>query len=83
MLDQIKRRASEIGITLKFDPSVAPFLSKKSFSEHYGARPLRRAVIRLIEDPLSSALLEQRFQKGDTVLAKADDTCDCILFEKI
>ena len=67
MLEEIVKRASAIGISLVFDESIPRFLVQKSFSSTYGARPLRRAIIRLIEDPLSTALLEKRFQKGDSV----------------
>ncbi len=69
MLLDISKRAEALGITLLFDPSVAAHLSEESFSTAYGARPLRRAVTRLIEDPLSAALLEKRIAAGDTVQA--------------
>ncbi len=74
MLCEISKRAMELGITLLFDPSVAEHLSEESFSTAYGARPLRRAVTRLVEDPLSVALLEKRIAAGDTVWARLRGT---------
>ena len=82
MLLEISRRADSIGITLRFDPSVSRFLVEKGFSAAYGARPLRRAIIRLIEDPLSTALLEKRFQRGDTVQASVNQEGDTVQFKK-
>ena len=69
MLDDIVKRAKELGITLTFEVDLPSFLAEKSFSAAYGARPLRRAVIRLLEDPLSLALLEGRIACGDRVHA--------------
>jgi ATP-dependent Clp protease ATP-binding subunit ClpB len=39
----------------------------------YGARPLKRALQRLVENPLAKALLEARFSEGDTVRVDAED----------
>lgn len=68
MLEEICQRAKEIGITLRFDDSVAPHLAEKSFSSAYGARPLRRAVTHLVEDPLSTALLRKEIQAEQRVV---------------
>ncbi len=80
MLQDIKKRADAIGISLRFDESVPKFLTEKSYSVSFGARPLRRAMIHLIEDPLSEELLAERIQKGDCVLATAKGS-DKILFK--
>ncbi len=69
MLDEIATRAADLGIELTFDDTLPSYLAQKSFSMSYGARPLRRTVIRLLEDPLSLALLESRIGHGDRILA--------------
>ncbi len=48
----------------------------------YGARPLRRAIVRLLEDPLSDALLEGRFDQGEEVVVDADEDGKLVLMKK-
>ena len=48
-------------------------LVKKGYDPQFGARPLRRAIQRLVEDPLSEKLLANSFKDGDTVLVDAQD----------
>ncbi|MBW3615141.1 MAG: hypothetical protein KY439_07530, partial [Actinobacteria bacterium] len=44
-------------------------LADKGYDPQYGARPLRRAIQRLIEDPLSERILYKEFTVGDTIIA--------------
>ncbi len=69
LLHEIAKRAEVLGIELTYEETLPAFLAEKSFSAAYGARPLRRAVIRLLEDPLSLALLEQKIQAGNRIVA--------------
>ncbi|MBE6700167.1 MAG: ATP-dependent Clp protease ATP-binding subunit [Ruminococcaceae bacterium] len=69
MLDDVTERCKNIDISLSFSPKVAELLAEKGFDESYGARPLRRTVMRLVEDKLSTDLLEGKFKAGDSVEA--------------
>ncbi len=80
MLTDVKKRIEDLGITVSFDPSVPALLAKEGFDPTYGARPLRRAVVRLVEDALSTELLEGKVKAGDTLLCSAKD--GKIVFEK-
>lgn len=80
MLDDVKERSNNIGISLSFSPKVAELLANKGFDVNRGARPLRRTVMRLVEDTLSSDLLEGKFVAGDSVKAIVKD--GKILFRK-
>ncbi|MBQ8331043.1 MAG: ATP-dependent Clp protease ATP-binding subunit [Clostridia bacterium] len=80
LLEEICRRAKTLGLDLRFDPSVAEFLARKSFSAAYGARPLRRAVTHLVEDPLSSALLRKEFRMGQKIRATVQN--EAVVFQK-
>ena len=80
MLSDVTKRIADLDITITFDPSVPTLLAKEGFDETYGARPLRRAVVRLVEDPFSTEMLEGHIKAGDTVTAKADG--DHVVFEK-
>lgn len=73
MLQEIAKRAKELEITLKIDPSLPRFLATEKSCAGYGARPLRRAVIRLVEDRLSCELLSDRITHGDRILARAEN----------
>jgi len=48
-------------------------LAKRGYDPQFGARPLRRVITNLIEDPLSEGWLSQRFQTGDTVVVDVDE----------
>ena len=72
MLNEVKKRVSDVGIELDFDPSVAELVAKEGFDPVYGARPLRRAIVHMVEDTFSGEMLEGRVKAGDKVTAKAD-----------
>ena len=73
MLGDVRKRCHEIGISLSFSPEVAELLAKKGFDANWGARPLRRTIMRLVEDTLSTELLEGKFSAGDSVEAIVED----------
>ena len=80
MLADVQKRINALNISIEFDPSVPALLAKEGFDEAYGARPLRRAVVRLVEDSFSTEMLEGKIHTGDKVLAKAVD--GKVVFEK-
>ncbi|HEY9427128.1 MAG TPA: ATP-dependent Clp protease ATP-binding subunit [Gemmatimonadaceae bacterium] len=65
LLKDVQRRLQEEEITLKLTPAATDFLSTHGFDEHFGARPLKRAIQKYIEDPLSEKILVGDFSKGD------------------
>jgi len=67
MLKDVEKRIVHLGMRIRFDPSVKELLAKEGFDPIYGARPLRRAIVRMIEDPLSTEILEGRFREGDRI----------------
>jgi len=73
MLTEVAHRIEGLGIHVTFDPSVPSLLAQEGFDRDYGARPLRRAVVRLIEDAFSTELLEGRIKNGDSVTVRAID----------
>jgi ATP-dependent Clp protease ATP-binding subunit ClpC len=80
MLEDVAKRCKEIGISLSFSPKVAQLLAEKGFDANWGARPLRRTLMRLVEDTLSTDLLEGKFSTGDSVKATVRD--GKIIFQK-
>ena len=54
-------------IKVKLDKSAVEFLIDKGYDPIYGARPMRRAVEKFLEDPLAEELLRGKIQQGDTL----------------
>ncbi len=73
MLDDLASRAENSGIFLSFSEDIADYLAEVGYSSAYGARPLRRAVVKLLEDSLSGAILESKISAGDHVVATLED----------
>src|SRR5689334_4715819 len=65
LLKDVRRRLSEEELTLKLTDSATDFLVKHGYDEQYGARPLKRAIQKFIEDPLSEKILMGEFSRGD------------------
>ena len=66
-LAEVQERLEDKGIVLALDDAAIDFLITKGFHEDYGARPLRRAIERHIEDPLAEGVLRGDFEKSKTV----------------
>ncbi|MBE6552397.1 MAG: ATP-dependent Clp protease ATP-binding subunit [Ruminococcaceae bacterium] len=73
MLAEVAKRAASSGITLDFDDKLIKKLAEEGFDPVYGARPLRRAVQRKIEDTLAMEMLQGNVKNGDKVTASVDD----------
>ena len=73
MLSEIAKRIEQQNISIEFDDEVVAYLAKEGFDPVYGARPLRRAMQRRIEDSLSTELLNGNIKPGDNVRAFMDD----------
>ena len=80
MLSEVAERIHALNIKITFAPDVKTLLAKEGFDPTYGARPLRRAVVRLVEDAISGEMLEGRIKAGDSILASVRD--EKIVFEK-
>ena len=72
MIRNVQTRLLERNIDLKTDDSALNVLTKAGYDLQYGARPLRRAIQRMLEDALSEEILNGDVHLGDKVLATAD-----------
>jgi ATP-dependent Clp protease ATP-binding subunit ClpC len=61
------------GLTVELTEAAKDHILKEGYSEEWGARPLRRAMEKLIENPLSVAVLSEKFSAGDTILVDSRD----------
>ncbi|MCJ7491672.1 MAG: AAA family ATPase, partial [Dehalococcoidia bacterium] len=72
-ISRVREQMSEMGIGLEVSRSARKVLAREGFNPEYGARPLRRTVQRLIENPVSRDILAGEFKEGDTVVADAPE----------
>ncbi len=72
-LAHLRARLAERGLELELTDAAKETLAEAGWDPAYGARPLKRAIQRLLENPLALRLLEGDFAEGDTVVADADD----------
>jgi ATP-dependent Clp protease ATP-binding subunit ClpA len=67
MLKEVKEEIRERNITLEVTEEVKDFILKEGYDEKYGARPLRRAIQKYVEDEISEAYLHKRFYEGSHI----------------
>jgi ATP-dependent Clp protease ATP-binding subunit ClpC len=67
LMRDVQRRLTEEGITLRLTDAASDFLTTHGYNESFGARPLKRAIQKFIEDPLSEKILVTEFARGDEV----------------
>jgi len=80
-LEGVEQRLAERGITLELDETSIEFLITHGFNEDYGARPLRRAIERFIEDPLAEQILRAEFEESSVLSVKAAADNESLEFE--
>jgi ATP-dependent Clp protease ATP-binding subunit ClpB len=72
-LERLRRMLAERGITIELDDSAKELLVREGYDPVYGARPLKRAIQSLIQNPLAVRLLQGDIASGQTVRVSADD----------
>ena len=82
-LDILKKRLQDKKIDLEVTRRVKEFLVEKGYDPHYGARPLKRAIQRYLQDPLALKILEGEFKEGDKIEADLEERNKEIIFRKI
>ena len=80
LISKVAARLKEKKIVLKLDASAKDLLIEKGYDPVFGARPLKRAIQKYIEDPLSMEILNKRITEGCVINAKADN--DKLIFVK-
>ena len=79
-MEHLKKLLAEHDITFEITDDAKEFLARCGFNPVYGARPLKRVIMQLVENPLSKLLLAQKFIDGDHI--KIDLKDDELTFEK-
>jgi len=80
LMERVRREIRGQGMGLVLTDEARDFLAREGFDPQWGARPLRRAIQRLVEDPLSDHMLRGRFSVGDEIVVDWRD--GALVFEK-
>lgn len=73
MVRDLSRRMKEINISIEVSEKAKKLLAEKGFDQAYGARPLKRAITKMVEDQLSEEMLKGRISKNDDILVDAEN----------
>ena len=80
LMDRVRREIRGQGMALAMTEAARDLLATEGYDPQYGARPLRRAIQRLVEDPLSDDMLRGKFHHGDEIVLDARE--GTLVFEK-
>ena len=81
-LQGLLKRTAELGYDIQLTEEAKDFIATKGYDVQYGARPLRRAIQKYIEDPLADIILDDEKQGTMLTFKKKDDDLECIITEK-
>lgn len=81
--DELFSRIRALGFSLELSKGAKDFITEKGFDPKYGARPLRRAIQKYIEDPLAEEILGTEHGEGSTIKIKMNKSRDGLDFEWI
>ncbi|MFL5751516.1 MAG: hypothetical protein ACJ767_12955, partial [Chloroflexota bacterium] len=80
LLEGVERRLAEQDLAIELTPAARALIAREGTDPAYGARPLKRTIQRLVENPLARALLRGEFSPGDTIVADADTLSGTLVF---
>ncbi|WP_440999476.1 ATP-dependent Clp protease ATP-binding subunit [Fodinibius sp. SL11] len=79
--DDLFKRIHDLGYEIEVTKGAKDFLSDKGFDQKYGARPLKRAIQKYVEEPLAEELLESEHEEGAQIKIKMNKSRDGLLFD--
>jgi ATP-dependent Clp protease ATP-binding subunit ClpB len=82
LLKSVEKLLAERQITLELTPAARELLLREGYDPAYGARPLRRTIQRLIQDPLALQILEGAVLPGDHIVVDRDGQKDALRFQR-
>ena len=82
-LSKLLQRVGELGYTVEISPEAKDFIADKGFDSNYGARPLKRAIQKYLEDPMAEEIINSNLEEGDTVKVNYDEDAKDITVDVI
>jgi ATP-dependent Clp protease ATP-binding subunit ClpA len=81
-MKEVRSRLEEHGLTVELTKAACEWLASEGYDASFGARPLKRALQKYVESPLSVSLLSGEFGTGDTVIVDLNEEKKEIFFRK-
>ena len=82
-MKEVQERLGEHGLNVELTPAARSWLADIGYDPSFGARPLRRALQKYVESPLSVSLLSRQFVEGDTILVEVDEANNSLIFRPL
>jgi ATP-dependent Clp protease ATP-binding subunit ClpB len=79
-LARVKKLLAERRLTLELSEAAKDLLGERGFDPQYGARPLKRVIQRMVQDPLAIRILEGEFPEGSKIVADVAESGDALVF---
>lgn len=75
-LDKLYRRLKDIGYNIELTEEAKEFIANKGYDKDFGARPLKRAIQKYIEDPIAEEIVNSEIKEGDNLLIELNESKD-------
>jgi ATP-dependent Clp protease ATP-binding subunit ClpC len=75
-LNKLFHRVTTLGYTIKLTDVAKDYIADKGYDEKFGARPLRRAIQKYLEDPIAEEIITAHLKSGDTLMVDYDSKAD-------
>src|SRR5690606_40592557 len=72
-LDKLYARIKDLGYNLKLSEKAIGFIAEKGFDKQFGARPLKRAIQKYVEDALAEKIITSKISDGDEIFMELED----------
>ena len=82
-MKEVQERLSEHDLEVELTPNAREWLAEEGYDPDFGARPLKRALQKYVESPLSVSLLSGEFTSGDTIIVEVDEVGKNLIFRPV
>ena len=83
MLDRVHKQLKNSDLEIVLSDEAKEYLATEGYNKEFGARPLRRSIQRLLEDPLSEELLQGKYKAGSTIIVSLNEEDETLEFESV
>ena len=83
MLDRVHKQLKNSDLEIVLSDEAKQYLATEGYNKEFGARPLRRSIQRLLEDPLSEELLQGKYKAGSTIIISLNKEEETLVFEAV
>ena len=80
-MDKLYLRVKDLGYNLKLSEKAKDYIADKGFDKQFGARPLKRAIQKYVEDALAEEIITSKIQEGDQIFMDLDETSNELIIK--